>query len=242
MRRQDKLWGGYTLIQDDRFFKLGQDSILLSDFAAPPASGRVLDLGCGNGALCVLLCARFARLSVTGLEIQPELAQLARENAECNGLSDRMTVIEGDLKQHKLLFGDRKFDYIICNPPYFAQGSGYSADGAQRRGAREEAHCTMEDAIRAAGALVKFGGRAAFVHRPERLAESMTVFRTCGLEPKRMRFVHQHAMSVPSVVLIEVRKGSAPGLSVLPPLLICREDGAYTEEYRRIYHKEEYEK
>lgn len=241
MRREDKLWGGYSLLQDDRFFKLGQDSILLSDFAAPPAGGQVLDLGCGNGALCVLLCARFARLKVTGLEIQPELVQLARENAEHNRIADRMTVVEGDLKQHKKLFENRKFDYIICNPPYFVQGSGYSADGAQRRGAREEEHCTMEDAIRAAGFLVKFGGRAAFVHRPERLAESMAAFRAAGLEPKRLRFVHQRASAVPSVVLIEARKGSAPGLSVLPPLLVCREDGSHTDEYRSIYHKDEYE-
>lgn len=99
----------------------------------------------------------------------------------------------------------------------------------------------MEDAIRAAGFLVKFGGRAAFVHRPERLAESMAAFRAAGLEPKRLRFVHQRASAVPSVVLIEARKGSAPGLSVLPPLLVCREDGSHTDEYRRIYHRDEYE-
>ena len=55
MRRTDKLWGGFSLIQDDRFFKLGQDTMLLSDFACPPARGSIMDLGCGNGALSVLL-------------------------------------------------------------------------------------------------------------------------------------------------------------------------------------------
>lgn len=74
MRRTDKLWGGFSLIQDDRFFKLGQDTMLLSDFACPPARGSIMDLGCGNGALSVLLCARHPHITVTGLEIQPEVA------------------------------------------------------------------------------------------------------------------------------------------------------------------------
>lgn len=68
MRRTDKLWGGFSLIQDDRFFKLGQDTMLLSDFACPPARASIMDLGCGNGALSVLLCARHPHITVTGLE------------------------------------------------------------------------------------------------------------------------------------------------------------------------------
>ena len=55
-----------------------------------------------------------------------------------------------------------------------------------------------------------------------------------------MRFVHQHAAAVPSAVMIEARRGSAPGVQVLPPLLVCHPDGTQTEEYRRIYHKEEF--
>ena len=51
MRHTDKLWSGYALIQDDSFFKLGQDSMLLSDFAAPPARAKIMDLGCGNGEI-----------------------------------------------------------------------------------------------------------------------------------------------------------------------------------------------
>lgn len=240
MRRTDKLWGGYALIQDDRFFKLGQDSMLLSDFAAPPARAHVIDLGCGNGALGILLCARQEKLHVTGLELQPEVAALAQENVKYNHLEQRMRIITGDIKQHKALFATGVFDYVICNPPYFAINSGYAAKGENRHTARQETGCNAADAIQAAAYLVKYGGRAAFVHRPERVCELITDMKKYQLEPKRMRFVHQHAGAAPSAVLMEARRGSAPGVQVMPPLLVRNESGAYTEEYRKIYHMEEF--
>ena len=170
MRRTDKLWGGFSLIQDDRFFKLGQDTMLLSDFACPPARGSIMDLGCGNGALSVLLCARHPHITVTGLEIQPEVAALAKENITHNGLEQRMRVICGDMKQSQSLFSTGSFDYVVCNPPYFAQNSGFSAKGVNKSTARQDSSGTAADAVRAAAYLVKFGGRAAFVYRPERVS------------------------------------------------------------------------
>ncbi len=240
MRREDKLWNGYRLIQDDRFFKLGQDSVLLSAFAAPPARGKVVDLGCGNGALGVLLCERFPHLSVTGLEIQSEVAQLAQENVELNGLMERMHIVHADIKDYKQLYPVGAFDYLVCNPPYFSQESGFHAAGKNKSTARQETEGTTEDFIRAASYLVKFGGRAAFVHRPERLTDCIAWFRQYGLEPKRLRMIHQNSKKKPSAVLIEVRRGSASGVEILPPLLVCGEDGRHTEEYERIYHTDQY--
>ena len=239
MRRTDLLWNGFSLIQDDRFFKLGQDSMLLSAFAAPPARARVMDLGCGNGALGVLLCARHPRLTVTGLEIQPEVAELARDNVRHNHLEDRMDIVTGDMKQYQNLFATGSFDYIVCNPPYFAQNSGYTAQGTNRSTARQEMGCTAADAVKAAAYLVKYGGRAAFVYRPERVCELIAAMKQASLEPKRMQFVHQHAAAVPSAVLIEARRGSAPGVQVLPPFLVCGEDGTQTKAYRAVYHRED---
>lgn len=240
MRRIDKLWGGFSLIQDDRFFKLGQDTMLLSDFACPPARGKVMDLGCGNGALSVLLCARHPHVSVTGLEIQPEVAALAQENIRHNQLEQRMQVLCGDMKQCKALFPTGSCDYIVCNPPYFAQNSGFSAKNINKSTARQDSSGTAADAVQAAAYLVKFGGRVAFVYRPERVCELISQMKERQLEPKRMRFVHQHASAVPSAVLIEARRGSAPGVQILPPLLVCGENGEHTQEYRTIYHREEF--
>lgn len=239
MRRTDKLWDGFSLIQDDRFFKLGQDSVLLSAFAAPPARGNVMDLGCGNGALGVLLCARYPQLSVTGMEIQPEVAALARENAAQNRLEGRLHIVNADWNDCRTLFSGGSFDYIVCNPPYFAQNSGFSAAGANRQKARQDTAGTAEHAVRAAAYLVKYGGRVAFVYRPERLCELIAAMQAVQLEPKRLRMIHQTARAVPSAVLIEARRGSASGLQILPPLLVCGEDGQQTAEYRAIYHREE---
>lgn len=236
MRQEYYLWNGYRLIQDDRFFKLGQDSVLLSAFAQPPARARVIDLGCGNGALGFLLCAESKTIDVTGVEIQPEVARLAQENVQINQLDNRVHIVCGDVCEYKKLFCAGEFDYVICNPPYFETESGYHAQGKNRKIARQEIDGTMEDFVQAAGYLLKFGGRAAFVFRPERLTDSIALFQKYGMQPKRMRFVHQTAQKTPSVVLTEVRRGSASGVQILPPLLICGEDGKKTEEYNRIYH------
>ncbi len=240
MRRTDRLWSGFVLVQDDRFFKLGQDSMLLSDFAAPPARGKVVDLGCGNGALGVLLCSRHERVDVTGIEIQEDVAELAWDNVRINHLSDRMRVVTGDFKRCKKLFDPGQFDYAVCNPPYFSQGSGYAAKGENRHTARQEVQSNAADAVRAAAYLIKYGGRAAFVYRPERVCELIRVMQQCGLEPKRMRFVHQNAQAVPSAVLLEARRGSSPGVQIAPPLLVCDENGQQTREYLSIYHREEF--
>lgn len=240
MRRIDKLWGGFSLIQDDSFFKLGQDTMLLSDFACPPARGKVMDLGCGNGALSVLLCARHPHITVTGLEIQPEVAVLAQENIRHNQLEARMQVQCGDMKQCKALFPTGSFDYVVCNPPYFAQNSGFSAKNINKSTARQDSCGTAADAVQAAAYLVKFGGRVAFVYRPERVCELISQMKARQLEPKRMRFVHQQATAVPSAVLIEARRGSAPGVQILPPLLVCGENAEHTKEYQTIYHREEF--
>lgn len=199
-----------------------------------------MDLGCGNGALSVLLCARHPHITVTGLEIQPEVAALAQENIQHNQLEQRMQVRCGDMKQCKTMFSTGSFDYVVCNPPYFAQNSGFSAKNINKSTARQDSSGTAADAVQAAAYLVKFGGRVAFVYRPERVCELISQMKSRQLEPKRMRFVHQQANAVPSAVLIEARRGSAPGVQVLPPLLVCGENGEHTKEYRTIYHREEF--
>ena len=109
---------GLKVIQSVRGFRHSMDALLLAQFAAPRPTDRVLDLGCGNGAIALLLAHRHPRLSVVGVEIQPSLASRARRGVQLNELDDRMEIIEGDLRGIQGLLPPSGFDVVLCNPPY----------------------------------------------------------------------------------------------------------------------------
>ena len=110
----EMLPNGLQLLQDDRFFKLGQDSVLLSAFARRNA--KLLDLGCGTGALALLVWR--PDLKITGLELQDGPLDLFRQSITANEL-ENITALQGDLRQMRTLLPHGSMDYVICNPPYF---------------------------------------------------------------------------------------------------------------------------
>lgn len=224
----ETLPNGLTLRQDDRFFKLGQDSVLLSSFAKPRRNAKVLDLGCGTGALALLVYR--PDLKITGLELQEEPLDLFRASIADNGVD--INAVQGDLRAIRTIFPHGSMDYVICNPPYFDRTAGLNAPMPARRTARQDGSCTVEDIAVASSFVLHTGGKAAFVFRPERLWVLLQALDRVRLVPKRLRFVHQNAEAVPSAVLVECRKGGSPeGLTVEPPLLV------ESEEYQRIYGK-----
>lgn len=225
----ESLPNGLTLRQDDRFFKLGQDSVLLSAFARPRRNAKVLDLGCGTGALALLIYR--PDLKITGLELQEGALDLFRQSIADNGV-DNITALHGDLRQIRTLLPHGSMDYVICNPPYFDRNAGKNAPSPEKRTARQDACCTVEDIAVASSFVLHTGGKAAFVFRPERMWTLLEALSRVRLVPKRLRFVHQNALASPSAVLVECRKGgSVEGLVVEPPLLV------ESEEYNKIYGK-----
>lgn len=224
----EHLPNGLTLRQDDRFFKLGQDSVLLAAFARPRRNARVLDLGCGTGALALLVYR--PDLTITGLELQQGALDLFRQSIADNGVD--ITALQGDLREIRTLLPHGSMDYVICNPPYFGRDAGKNAPAPEKRTARQDISCTVEDVAVASSFVLHTGGKAAFVFRPERLWVLLEALARVRLVPKRLRFVHQNAQAFPSAVLAECRKGgSAEGLIVEPPLFV------ESEEYRAIYRK-----
>lgn len=224
----ETLPNGLTLRQDERFFKLGQDSVLLSSFAKPRRNAKVLDLGCGTGALALLIYR--PDLTITGLELQPEPLELFRASIADNGVD--IAAVQGDLRAIRTIFPHGSMDYVICNPPYFDRTAGKSAPSPEKRTARQDGTCTVEEVAVATSFVLHTGGKAAFVFRPERLWVLLQALDRVRLVPKRLRFVHQNAATAPSAVLVECRKGGSPeGLNIEPPLLVD------SEEYQKIYGK-----
>lgn len=229
---QETLWNGVTLLQPENQFRLGTDSVACAAFARFSRGTAVTDLGCGSGAIALMLLASDPTLQVTGVELQPEAARLAQENAARSGL--RCTVLEGDLREIRSLLPAGSMDGVISNPPYFPVGSG---PGGPRAAARSEQTCTLAQLTQAAAWLLKYGGSFVLVHRPERLADLIWELRSQNLEPKRIRFVRHRPRSPVSLVLLEARKGGKPGMQYEPDLVLFTEDGEETPDYKTIYHR-----
>lgn len=229
--------GGLRFVSGNGQFPPGLDSFLLSSLPRLRPGMKVCDLGCGTGLLGLLLLQRQGELTVTGLDIQPEAVRLGKLAAAENHLEDRLRFRLEDLRETALPAG--RFDLAVCNPPYFPPSRGLPPREAARRTARTEEACTLEDVCRTAGRLLRWGGSLCLVHKPERLADLICALRQEGLEPKRLRFACARPEKAPSLLLLEARRGGRPGLTVEPPLILEKPDGAPTEELDRIYFREE---
>lgn len=234
-----RLWDGGPVFAQSEHFKLGTDSVLLADFVNIGQRRRGIDLGCGSGILPLLLLQKSERLNMTGLEINPTAAQIAAANLAANSLSDRGSIVTGDIRSCKELFDSGEFDLVVANPPYFAAGSGRQSPVDEKAAARTETMCTLEDVCRAAAYLCRTGGVFCLVHRAERLCDVLCLLRECGLEPKRLRTVSHDETKQPSLILVEARRGGSPGMQLLPPFFIRNADGTETSEILRIYHRED---
>lgn len=228
----ETLWNGVELLVREDRFPLSTDSVLCAHFARIPHHARVADLGCGSGAIAMMLLASDPTLHMTGIELDPAAAEAARENALHNHAD--LTVRNGDLRQIRTLLPAGSMDACVSNPPYFPVGSGPSGALAA---ARSEETCSLQELSAAAGWLLKTGGRLTLVHRPERLADLCCALRQEQLEPKRICFVRHRQDSPISLILMEAVKGKRPGLLYEPDLILFDAEGRETAAYRAAYHR-----
>ena len=236
-RLDDLQISGLFIIQDTKRFCFGMDAVLLSGFVSVKDGAKVLDMGTGTRILPLLLSAKTKASKLTGLEIQPESADMARRSVEYNKsvLQDRVEIVEGDIKEAGGIFGPASFDVITCNPPYMKKGNGLVNPDEALAIARHELMCTFEDVARESAKLLTPGGKLFVVHKPERLSELLCTLTKYRLEPKRVRVVYPYVDKEPEMVLIEAAKGGKSGMKMEKPLIIFEKSGEYTEEIKRDY-------
>ena len=247
-RVDDLQRNGLRIIQDPSLFSFGMDAVLLSAFASEDPilqrkqSARGLDLGTGTGIIPILMSARIPAEHLTGLEIQEASADLAMRSVRLNGLEERIGIVRGDIREADRIFAAASFDFVTCNPPYMIGSHGLQNPESAKAIARHEILCTFGDVAGAARALLKPGGHFFLVHRPFRLAEIISVLTGLGLEPKRMRLVYPYLDREPNMVLLDCVRGGKPRLQVMPPLVVYRAPGVYTDEIYEIYGMDPEEK
>ena len=226
---------GYRIIQNPERFCFGMDAVLLSGFARAKKQERCLDLGCGNGIIPILMEAKTEGKHFTGLEIQPESADMARRSVALNGLQDRIDIVEGDIKDASKIFGASSFHVVTTNPPYMTAQHGLTNLYEAKTIARHEVLCNLEDIIRESARLLMPGGRFYMVHRPFRLAEIISLMVQYRMEPKRIRLVYPYVDREPNMVLIEGLRGGKSRMTVEKPLIVYKEPGKYTDEIYDVY-------
>lgn len=229
---------GLKIIQKNEGFKFGTDAILLSDFAKSIKSEKTLDLCTGSGIIPLLLSAKTDTKLFYGIEIQPDMADMAKRSVEFNNLEDKIEITCGDLLDSISIYGKRQFDLITCNPPYMRRGSAVLNESDSKIISRHEVKCTLEDIIRVSSSLLSLTGHLVMVHRPTRLCDMIFLMRKYNIEPKKIRFVQKSANDAPMLVLCDGLYNGKSDVTVLPPLVLYNEDGSKTDEMKKIYNEE----
>ena len=220
----------YKIWQDAKEFCFTTDAVFLGNFPHLVRKAKVLELGCGTGAISLLLENRGAE-QVTAVDCNPRITELLRRSVADNCLEKKINVVDGDILRYKELFKPESMDLVAANPPYRNSGNVRQIGTA----ACHELTATLEDFFRAAAFAVRYRGRFALVQLPERFAESMQLAFKYGLQPKRLQWVHSMLDKPAWIFLMEMQKGGSYGLDVLPPLIMYNADGSYTEAVSRFY-------
>ena len=158
-RLDDLQRNGFQIIQKTDGFCFGMDAVLLSGFASVRKGEKALDLGTGTGIIPILLKAKTEGEHFSALEIQEEMADMARRSVAANHLETDITVVTGDIKEASRIFGAASFDVVTSNPPYMNDAHGLKNPDLPKAIARHEVLCTLDDVTREAAKVLKPGGR-----------------------------------------------------------------------------------
>lgn len=213
-------FSGLKVIQKINGPHFSLDAILLAQFSTVRKGDVAVDLGTGGGIISLILASTTEAKKIVGVEIQKELADVARRNAILNNLEGKIEVLEQDLCKLPETYPAGQFDLLVCNPPYRRVGSGRINPDQPKAIARHEIKCTLDDVLQTSFHLLKNRGRAAFVYRPDRLVDLIYGCRQHRLEPKRLQFTHPDADREANLVLLEAVKNSNQELKVLKPQII----------------------
>lgn len=218
-------------------YRFSIDAVLSAHFCRPGPNDSILDLGAGCGIISLILAYRHPSVRLTGLEIQPELAQLAKQNIRDNALQQRVSIIEGNYRDAAEFFAPETFDLVVSNPPYRRQGRGRLSPDSQRARARHEIDASLTDLIRAAAFAVKNKGKVVLIYPAVRSITLIHEFRKCNLEPKRLQPIYSYpGQDDATLVMIEAVKNGGEEVAVLPPFYVFKEKyGPYSEAMQKLY-------
>jgi tRNA1Val (adenine37-N6)-methyltransferase len=235
-RTRDSLFDGRLILcQPREGYRFSIDAVLLAGLTSVQPHERVLDLGTGCGVVLLILAVQGKGCAWEGVEVQPDLADLARANAELNGLAEKVLIHPVDVRQVPGVLPEGTVDVVVTNPPYRRARSGRVNPDRQKAVARHEVLGTLDDFCRAAFHALRDGGRLAIIYPAVRLDDLMVAVVRYGFRPKKLTMIHSCEGEPARLVHMECRKGGGPEVHVAPPFYIYDSKGGYTEQMERLY-------
>jgi len=212
--------GSLQILQKKRGYRFSIDAILLSRFISLRKDEKAIDLGTGCGIVPLLLSKVTKAHSFVGIEIQRDLAELARRNVALNRLEERITILHRDFKTLKGVFSPGAFDVVFSNPPYRKHLAGRVNPSLEKAIARHEIKGTLDDLVKTAAYLLPAKGRCYLIYSASRAVDLLFTLRHYKLEPKRLRFVYPKREENATFMLVESLKASGTELKIMEPLVL----------------------
>ena len=238
-RIDDLEYKNLKIIQNKKGFCFGIDSVLLSDFAKNIKKGsKVIDLGTGTGIISILLSGKTEQTTFVGVEIQKEVAEMAKRSIELNDLQNRIEVINENITNLNKIYSPKSFNVVVTNPPYKEKNTGIQNEINKKNISRHEIEANLQDFIHISSYLLKDYGELYMVHRPERLVDIFYTMRQEKIEPKLIKYIYPNKNKGTNLVLIKGVKNGKPFLKYENNLYVYNEEGKYTDEILKIYNKE----
>ncbi|MBQ6976657.1 MAG: methyltransferase [Selenomonadaceae bacterium] len=233
-RLDDLMKSGRKIIQRENEFCFATDSVLIAHFPKFKRNMKVLDLGTGTGVIPLLIADEAGK--IFAMELNHDMAELARRNVELNNLSEKISVVEGDYRRIRDFFCAESFDLVVANPPYYPVKAGEVNKLIGVATARHEFTATLEDVVTAARYALKFHGNFCMIHSAARLTEIVDALHRHQFEMKRLQMIHPKINRDANLIMVDaIVGGNAGNLKILPPLAVHNDDGSYTDDVKKIY-------
>jgi tRNA1Val (adenine37-N6)-methyltransferase len=232
--------GNIVLHQFKNGYRFSIDAVLLAHLAVEQPGSTVFDLGTGCGIIPLILAYRCPERRITGVEIQNDLASIARDNVNANNLADRVRIIKKDMRHLGGGEISSPVDLVVSNPPYRKLGTGRLNEDSQRAVARHELKVDLEALLVTVRRLLKKSGRFCMIYPAIRVVDLFSSMRAVKIEPKFVTMIHSSASSSAKLIAVTGVKDGSPDVTVGPPLSIYQSDGTYTEKVAAMFSQKTY--
>lgn len=211
-------------------FRFGCDSVILAYFANMKSKWVVADAGSGSGVIAAI-CAKIYGANVTAIELQQMMFQYLQKTVALCNLSHKITAVNSNIADFRT---SKRFDAVICNPPYRKLNTGRVSISEEERIARFDSEMNLEILADFCRKNLKHGGKLFFSYDADMFADAVSICRKENMEPKRIRFLHPNINSKAKLVFMECVFGGGNEVTIEPPLF-QKGIGTISEEYENLF-------